>query len=171
MRGYLDGQSTEFRRRTLGAIMSLGAGAGLSAHEMLTVRPEHLEPTCAALLVHVGGPRKRTVPLVAEWEDLLFDAVDLAEEGQYFFLPRTSRQAKNALWNFLRHCNGHGIRPNPQRLRSTWLVTQLNGGTPLSTLMWAAGLKEMSSLNRYLRFLEPIATDLELNLLRQDNSK
>ena len=172
LRSFMRGQGTEYRRRNVRVIIALGAGAGLTPSELMLIHTKHVEDTGDALLVHVPGSRARTVPVFAEWEELLRES--LAEANPDMPLVLSSRgkfRYANAIPDFLYSCNGHGTRPHCQRLRSTWIVALLNAHTPINLVLEAAGVTEISTLGRYLKYLEPVAVESKTDLLRLEVSK
>ena len=148
-------------------IIALGAGAGLTAVDLMVLNPEHVEDQGDKILIHVPGSNARTVPLIEQWEDLLRDALAEADPNLPFVLSTRGKfRYANAIADFLYTCNGVGIRPHCQRLRSTWFVDHLNAGTPVNVLLAAAGVTEVSTLGRYLKFLAPIDVDASTEFLR-----
>lgn len=172
LRSFIQGEGTEYRRRNLRAIVALGAGAGLTPFELMLMQPEHVQDTDEALLVNVPGSRARTVPVFVEWEDLLRESVAEADKDMPFVLSSRGKfRYANAIPDFLYSCAGHGLRPHCQRLRSTWVVSHLNARTPINLLLEAAGVTEISTLGRYLKYVDPIDEKSKTDLLRLQVSK
>lgn len=167
LRSYMNGQATEHRRRNVRVIVALGAGAGLTAVDLMQIYPGHVVDDGDKILVNVPGKRARTVPLIADWDDLLREALAEAEPGMPFVLSTRGKfRYGNAIADFLYTCNGEGTRPHCQRLRSTWFVDHLNARTPIKVLLAAAGVTEVSTLQRYLKFVAPVDADVAQTLLR-----
>ncbi len=53
-----------------------------------------------------------------------------------------------------------------KRLRSTWIITQLDAGTPLPILLEAAGIDGPDALQQYLRYTAPWDDECRERLLR-----
>lgn len=165
------GQATAHRRRNLRAIVGLAAGAGLTSVDLMALRFEDVIDDSSAVLVNIPGPRARTVPVLAEWEDLVRAALRDCEPGSSFVLSsRGNFRYGNAIADFLYSCNGLELRPHVQRLRSTWFHDLLVAGTPVNLLLEAAGVTEVSTLQRYLCYLQPVAPERAVNLLRNEES-
>ena len=172
LRSLMVSQSTNYRRRNLGVLYGLGAGAGLSAGEMLSVLRDDVSSTPSGLTVVVSGTRARVVPVVAEWEDVLEEALGVMPADELLLLPtRTNPAGYHALSCFVNRCRSTSVHPNSQRLRSTWLVAHLNAGTPLPLLVRAAGLTSMSMFDKYLQFVDVGKHDLDSNILRLGGAK
>ena len=167
LRSFIRGQGTAHRRRNVRVIIALGAGAGLTAVDLMVLKPEHIEDQGDKILIHVPGSKARTVPLIAEWEDLLRDSLVSADPAMPLVLSTRGKfRYGNAIADFLYSCNDAGVRPHCQRLRSTWFVDHLNAGTPVNVLLAAAGVTEVSTLGRYLKFLAPIGVEASTEFLR-----
>jgi integrase len=171
LRSFVRGQATDLRRRNVRVIIALGAGAGLTAVDLMLLMPEHIEDQGDQILVHVPGDKPRTVPLIAEWEDLLRDSMVGVDRTMPLVLSTRGKfRYGNAIADFLYSCNGEGVRPHCQRLRSTWFVDQLNARTPLNVVLEAAGVTEVSTLGRYLKFLAPVQAGAAAEFLRLGDS-
>jgi hypothetical protein len=117
------------------------------------------------VLVGVGEPSARRVPVLEAWED---DLVDLAATAGDEFLVggrSTARNRVNALTKSLVLANG---RPpiNASRLRSTWLVTHLTIGTRLPELAETAGLQGVTVLSDLLQYVPALDADAAWEMLR-----
>lgn len=153
------------------AIAALGLGCGLTANEMMTTRTEDI--TVAAngdvdvdVDVVVREPRPRTVPALHTWAPLLAELMANApEDGDWLIGPRRTTRDAHSLNNIRRNLRGD-IRPVPQRMRNTWLVTQVNGGTPPSVVMRAAGLLDADFLRRLGPYIDMPAADEQRTMLR-----
>jgi hypothetical protein len=111
------------------------------------------------LLVSVGNPSARRVPVLAKWE---VELLELAATARGEFLVgghSASRNRAGALAASLVVANGHP-RFSASRLRSTWLVAHLTQGTRLPELARAAGLQGVTVLSELLPFV-PAFDELE----------
>ena len=102
-----------------------------------------------AVLVRVGDPMARVVPVLARWES---DVLELAATADDEFLVggySTSRNRASALTASLMVPPGHP-KLSCARLRSTWLLWHLMAGTRLPELAGAAGLQGVTVLSDLL---------------------
>ena len=158
-------QPTAGRIRAARALLALGAGAGLDGRWVARVRAADVERTRGGVLVAVGEPAARRVPVLADWED---EVVDLAASAGAEFLVGGRSQSRNragALAASLVVANGHP-RFSASRLRSTWLVTHLAVSTRLPELARAAGLQGVTVLSDLLEFVPPLDVCEAAALLR-----
>lgn len=148
------GQSTALRRRGAGAVLALGAGAGLDPWEMQQLRRSDVRVDRDGALVDVQGGRLRSVPVLERWEQLLIDSLaDVPDDA--WVLGREDRKATyNFVTPFINHTDfGNEPKPVPTRMRATWITTQLAGGTHVGELMAAGGLRKPEHLVTSLRHI------------------
>ena len=131
--------STERRRLRAGALVCLGAGAGLIGAELRHITGGDVAERSGGLLVQVGGTRARALPVLERYQAPLIAAARFAGEG---YLLGGSAPARHNLTDTLSAvlCTDAGMpRLEPGRLRSTWLVAcaQQIG---LGAFMHAAGI-------------------------------
>lgn len=168
IRAYVGSETTEYRRNNLRALVALGGGAGLSPNELLVVTKSDVEVTAEGVFVNIYGARARRVPLIAEWDDLMLETIARVKNHDLLVLEDRVVRGRSVISDFLCSCTGNGLRPHMQRLRSTWLLAHLSARTPLPVLMKAAGLSGLSSLDRYMKYVEPLPGEAETRLLRLD---
>jgi hypothetical protein len=145
-------QPTPRRVRAARAVLALGAGAGLDGRWVARVWACDVTTAGGVVLVRVGEPSARVVPVLAGWEE---EVLDLASSAGDEFLVggrSTSRNRARALAASLIVGNGHP-RFSASRLRSTWLVTHLTLGARLPVLVRAAGLQGVTVLSDLLPFV------------------
>jgi hypothetical protein len=142
-------QATPARLRAGWALIALGAGAGLDGRWSTRVSADDVVRRDGVVLVRVGEPSARMVPVVARWEGMV---VDLAGSAGDEFLVGGQSVAKNRAGNLAHMFKvGHGHPPlSAPRLRSTWLVHHLTVGTRLPELARAAGLDGITVLSDLL---------------------
>jgi hypothetical protein len=148
-------QSTAAKGRAARALIALGAGAGLDGRWATRVTGHDIECGGGAVLVRVGEPASRAVPVLAAFEDGVAELAQLAGArflvgGQSESRNRASRLA--ATFETPRP----GLRLSAARLRSTWLVHHLRAGTRLPELASAAGLSGITVLSDLLVEVEPL---------------
>ena len=85
-------QPTEARRRSSRAFLALGLGAGLDGRWVTRVRGCDVSPRGDVVVVTVGEPSARTVPVLRMWED---DVLELAATADDAFLVGGHSTAKN----------------------------------------------------------------------------
>jgi hypothetical protein len=158
-------QTTQYRARAARALLALGAGAGLDGRWVARVGARDVITKGHSVLVRVGEPSARTVPVLAHWEN---EVVDLATTAGDEFLVggrSTSRNRAGSLAASLVVANGHP-KFSASRLRSTWLVSHLAMGTRLPELARAAGLQGVTVLSDLLPFVPLLEDDEGHSILR-----
>jgi hypothetical protein len=156
--GYLalaDAQPTPARRHRAGALVCLGAGAGLIRAGLRTARGTDVVQRCGGVLVHVrSGRAPRAVPVLARYQPRLIEAAAFAGEA---FLTGGDRPGRGNITNPLTRslAGGTGLPPlDTSRLRATWLAecAQLLG---LATFLHAAGITCCQQLGDITASLDP----------------
>jgi hypothetical protein len=136
------GSTASGRPRALRALVALARGAGASSSELRTIRREDIADFGKhGIDVHLGsGPSERVVPVLREYERLLREGLrDAPDTGLLF-----GRGGKNVINEII---TGSGMLSSDaaplevNRLRTTWLATQMRRPLPLGTLMAASGLQ------------------------------
>jgi hypothetical protein len=158
-------QPTPGRARAARALLALGAGAGLDGRWVASVAEENVDVVDGAVLITVGEPAARVVPVLVGWER---NVLELAASARGEFLVggrSTARNRTGALAASLVVANGHP-RFSASRLRSTWLVTHLAMGTRLPELARAAGLQGVTVLSDLLPFVTALGDDASIAMLR-----
>ena len=158
-------QATGLRRRAARAFLALGAGAGLDGRWVATVSASDVIKLSDAVLVRVGGPSARQVPVLAAWEG---EVVDLATSAGNQFLIGGRSLAPNRVSDLIYRLEvprGHP-KLSPARLRSTWLVTHLAMGTRLPELARAAGLRGVFVLSDLLPHVRLLDDQSAVEMLR-----
>jgi integrase len=154
---WANGQRTPLRLQKSRTMLCLGAGAGLTAGEISLLFRRDITIDADGILITVPGPRGRQVPLLSRWEKLLIVALTGIPDDAYVFGGKKNKPLKNALSTHAKQSNGVFV-PRSDRLRATWLVTQLAAATPMKALMTAAGLQKFENLSAYLDFLPTLDT-------------
>jgi hypothetical protein len=158
-------QPTVGRMRAARALLALGVGAGLDGRWVARVDAEDVTATEVGVVVRVGEPAARVVPVLATWEGELLDLA-ATSGGEFLVGGRSlSRNRASALAASLMVGNGHP-RFSASRLRSTWLVTHLEMGTRLPELARAAGLQGVTVLSDLLAFVPALDDEAALAMLR-----
>ena len=158
-------QPTPGRARAARALLALGAGAGLDGRWVAKVTAADISERSGTVLVRVGEPAARAVPVLPAWQD---EVIDLAESAGAEFLvggTSTSRNRAGALAASIVVAHGHP-KLSASRLRSTWLVTHLAMGTRLPELAKAAGLQGVSVLSDFLPYVPGVDEATAVEMLR-----
>jgi hypothetical protein len=148
-------QPTAFRRRAARALLALGCGAGLDGRWVARVVAEDVASTSWGVMVRVGDPSARVVPVLADWEGEVLDLA--ASAGEEFLVGghSTARNRAGALATSLEIPSGCP-RYSASRMRSTWMVEHLSMGTRMPELARAAGLTGVTVLSDLLPYVAPL---------------
>lgn len=151
-RAWANGQNKVLKVRRARLLLSLGAGAGLAVREIAALRyADVLTGDGVVLRIHQPDGSAREVPMLGEWEGVLLEAMrDLPEDG-WLWTPKRPTTGNSAISDFA--AGTIGAAPVPTRLRTTWLTTHLQLGTPMPALFAAAGFKRWDNLHQYLAFV------------------
>ncbi|KQW06439.1 hypothetical protein ASC66_08100 [Leifsonia sp. Root4] len=149
--------TTELKRRNAHAILGLAGGAGLRTEEIIKVRISDIEVVDGRVFVNVPGPRRRRVPVMHPWNRTLLSSIDLgADPDEYLFRGyRFDEYRPRVIQTFLTE-HPSRVRATVSRLRSTWIVAQIDNGVPLAALKTVAGFVSAASLDKHLRFARPL---------------
>lgn len=133
-------QSTEARRMRAGALVCLGAGAGVVASELRHLRGSDVVCRAGGVLVLVPGQRARSVPVADRYQQPLLDAARFAGERLICGGREPGRRNVSDELSALLSSDSSLPRLVPGRLRSTWLV-QCARQIGLGAFMQAAGVR------------------------------
>ncbi|MCU1585969.1 MAG: hypothetical protein JWM49_2525 [Microbacteriaceae bacterium] len=148
-------------------LLALGFGVGLSAVEVMSVRAAGVSRHDGAVLIQVTEGRIRTVPVLRQWESVVADRAAELEANAFLFKPGRAGAGKNLISNFVARANPDGVHAQTQRMRSTWLATQMSAGTGLPELVDAAGVDSLEALTRYLPFVRRLSAEHTVAQLRR----
>ena len=135
-------------------LLSLGHGAGLQAAEMARLRGSHVTEDCEGVVVHVSGDKDRPVPVLRNWEELIFEFAESAGD-RFLFRPDRDKADRHQTSNFIARCAKSAGGPPAfalQRLRTTWVVNHLISGVPPNELAKVAGMQR-TQLAKYFNLL------------------
>ncbi len=161
--GYLRlaaAQGTRARRLRASALICLGAGAGIIAGELRHVRGSDIVCRAGGVMVSVSGPRARSVPVLARYQQPLLDAAAFA--GDRLIVGGREPGRRNITDALSRALSVDASLPRLQagRLRSTWLVACASQ-IGLAAFMQAAGISCSQRLGDVVAQL-PVAEDEQL---------
>ncbi|TWH03138.1 hypothetical protein L615_001200000070 [Nocardioides sp. J9] len=148
-------QPSQARQRDLAIVVALGAGAGLDSIDIRDLRTDHIEDLGErGILIHVQGPRPRTVVLRARYEALLRKAIENLQPGQLLIGRKQDR--RNTAARATERAALHNVpHIEPARLRATWLADLMTDTIPIAVILKAAGLKSARTLSELQPHLGP----------------
>lgn len=158
-----DAQPTPLRRARANALICLSAGAGLVGQELRHVRGDDVVVRSGGVLVVVGGPRARAVPVLAPSHDRLLHAASFF--GSAYLVSGRNPDGHNVTNPLIRSLSGGADLPrlDPGRLRSTYLAAMAET-IGLRAFMDAAGVSCTQRLGDLVAQLdaapEPVAVAL-----------
>ncbi|MGA8724676.1 MAG: hypothetical protein WB565_06515 [Acidimicrobiales bacterium] len=167
-RSWVRGLPTEQMRRNALVLLALGLGAGLRAEEMARMRGSEVFRAEHGVVVRVVRKREREIPVLASWEDVIFDLAD--EVGECLvFRPDRTQVLKNQTSNFISRC-AKSVGGPPAfsllRLRSTWIVNHFVAGIPPNVLADAAGIQR-TQLAKFFNLMPDYALEEASHWLRE----
>jgi integrase len=159
-----DAQPTVLRRARAGALICLGAGAGLIGAELRRVRGSDVVCRSGGVLVAVDGRRSRVVPVLAAFHDRLGAAAEFF--GEAYLVSGTNPESHNVTNPLIRSLSGGSDLPRlePGRLRSTYLSTTAKA-IGLKAFMDAAGIVCSQRLGDLVAHLEAVDEGVAVALL------
>jgi hypothetical protein len=146
-------------RLNLRAMLLLGRGAGLDGAEMCFASGADVrhEPAAGTWVVVRRPGREREVPVLARYGPLLEDLAHARKERCLVAdvpAPCNSSQpgqlARVLSRALARH--GRGFKVSPEMLRKAWLVEHVAANVPVPSLLAAAGLGSLRTLERLLPY-------------------
>lgn len=142
--------SPEMNRRAR-ALLCLGAGAGLSPQEILQVRACDVI-TAGGMWVKVGEPCARLTPVLDVWRPRLRALLGETHPAETLFPHAEGPPSSTFITSWLTQQPAKQ-RPNPTRLRTTWIVEMLRTeGADANTLAYS-GIERGETLAGYLPLL------------------
>ncbi|TFC25168.1 site-specific integrase [Cryobacterium sp. TMT1-3] len=157
MHSWAASLTTNLKRQNAWAILGLAGGAGLRTDEIIDVRLGDIEMTDGRVFVNVPGPRPRRVPVMNPWNRTLLRSLDQRTNPDEFLFCgyRSNEYRPTAIQTFLT-LHPSRVRATVSRLRSTWIVSQIDNGLPLPVLKAIAGFASAQSLDKHLRYAKPL---------------
>jgi hypothetical protein len=158
-------QPGELSRQASWALVVLGAGVGLDGRWVARVRPADVSIENGVVLVEVGEPAARIVPVLAAFEEEVLELAATCTTGCLIGVPSQARSRVAVITSRLTVGLGHPPF-SAARFRSTWLTTHLSLGTRLPELAKAAGLRSTAHLADLVPYIEALADCEARQLLR-----
>ncbi len=131
--------SSEQRRVRASALICLGAGAGIIAGELRGVRGSDIVERAGGMLVVLAGPRARSVPVLARYQQPLRHAAAFAGERLIIGGREPARRNITDALSHALSADASLARLQAGRLRSSWLVACASQ-IGLAAFMQAAGI-------------------------------
>lgn len=176
LRAWATSRATAYQRHSAWCIIAYGLGAGLTASELTGLRREDVTLTDdGTVRVEVREAKRnqpRSVPVMADFADEVLALAESVEPGSYVFRSlQTSRTGADVGAWASRLGTAGGLNPNLSRMRSTWIVRQLNAGVPMLSLMAAAGFVVATAFDRYLPYARPVAWEELVEDFRRNSNE
>jgi hypothetical protein len=155
--GYLalaDAQPAAARRMRAAGLVCLGAGAGLIRAGLRHVRGTDICCRSGGVIVEVRGKRRRAVPVLARYHDILLASAEFA--GDQLVTGGTDPGRHNVTTPLITAlAGGTGLpRLDTSRLRATWLA-EVARQLGLATFLHAAGISCSQRLGDITATLDP----------------
>lgn len=162
-------RSTPVRRHNWLTLLALGAGCGLAASEIVGLTRDDVEVGRDSIRVRVGGDRARSVTCLAAWEaDVRHLIISPLVDAHLIVKEVRPTDASHYVTVFLVNASKGAERFTVERLRSTWLVEHLRGGTEPFALMAAAGVKSFSTFERLVDYFPAPSEDRLTAMFRRE---
>ena len=135
------------------ALVVFGIGAGLRPGELVALRGSDVARHGRQVVVCVGGPAARVVPVTADYAGRAWQLARRAGSDFVFRPGPANRGYKNFVSNFIRGLAGDpaAARLSLRQARSSFICHHLAAGTLIPVLLAIAGIAEAGSLARYAR--------------------
>jgi integrase len=159
-----DTQPTVARRNRASGLICLGAGAGLVGVDLRAVRGRDVAARHGGVVVTVGGPRPRVVPVLARFADRALASASFS--GEDFIVGGVEINRRNVTSRLIASMSGGGdlARLEIPRLRATWLST-VGALIGLPTFMAAAGVSCSQRLGDVVSRMDPLCESDAVALL------
>jgi integrase len=155
MHSWATSLTTPLKRQNAWAILGLAGGAGLRTQEIIDLRIGDIEVIDGRVFVNVPGKRPRRVPVLHPWNRTLLRSIKNRTPDDFVFRGyRLDEYQPRTLQTFLTEHPAR-VRATVSRLRSTWIVTQIDNGLPLPVLLALSGLVGAHSLDKHLIHARP----------------
>lgn len=160
-------QPSKATRRNLCAMVSLGAGAGLSSTDLRGLKRTHLAKDAdGTWWVDVPGDRARRVPVRERYAHLIEEAIKGLKADDLLIGLKEGRKNITSTAVASAAIGDTNITPNQARLRATWLLAVICRPVPIADVMAAAG----TTSARNIVELVPYASDPAYVVLTEGGS-
>ncbi|MFE7606996.1 hypothetical protein [Streptomyces celluloflavus] len=166
-------QPTDELRYGFLTLLALGFGCALGSPEVIPLRTHDVRKAHNdAVAVAVRGQRARVVLCRKAWAHTLTEATAWAlrpGQARYLFRPHSHARGTNTVTDFLARTKKPPGTPAlvMGRARATWLVDAIEARMHLPTLMAAAGLTTLRSIDRVLPYVRNLSPDQAAAALKE----
>jgi integrase len=166
MHSWAASLTTDLKRQNAWAILGLAGGAGLRTEEIIDVRLGDIDILDGRVFVNIPGNRPRRVPVLYPWNRTLLRSISTRTDPEDFAFRgyRLEEYRPRAIQSFLTD-HPSRVRPTVSRLRSTWIVSQIDKGLPLPVLKSIAGFVSASSFEKHLVHARPVSLEAYVGLI------
>lgn len=166
MHSWAASLTTDLKRQNAWALLGLAGGAGLRADEIIDTRIGDIEIVDGRVFVNVPGKRARRVPVMHLWNRTLMRSVQgRTDPDEYVFRGyRWDEYRPRVIQNFLTDHPAR-VRATVSRLRSTWIIAQIDNGLPVPVLLAIAGFASAHSLDKHLAHAKAANTSAYVGLI------
>lgn len=163
LRRAVTGQRTPVYRATGCLLFGLSRGAGLISGDLRLLRGGDVVDEGDGIRIDVAG---RTVWVLEEFCDIVRIGLSV-DRGDGWLLAGRKGQRRN-IGEYIDRFTVPADTPrlNLSRCRATWTVDHLNRGTPITVIRDALGVAGLGSVERLLRYVDPVGPDTRARLLR-----
>ncbi len=137
-----------------------GIGAGLRPGELVALRGGDVFRHGRQVMVQVGGPPARVVPVTSRYASRAWELARRAGSGFVFRPGPADRFYENFVTNFARGLAADPAAPalSMRQARSSFICDHLAAGTPVPVLLAVTGIAEAGSLARYARHVPGVSS-------------
>lgn len=149
---WADSLGTDRSRDNANILLALGLGAGLRNSEVDILTANDVDVNGAGVVVFPSGYRgapHRFVPVSADYEDVVKDAVAHLDPDDLVFLPGNRVTGRSCASDFIRRLKLPEIQVTLSRMRATWIVRLMNAYIPEAAICDAAGLTDLQHYVHY----------------------
>ncbi|MBT2478756.1 hypothetical protein [Streptomyces sp. ISL-94] len=154
-------------------LLALGLGCALDSPEIIPARTHDVrEVSNGAVAIAVRGRRARLMLCRQSWATVLIEVAAWSSApgaARYLFRPNSYTRGANTVTHFLARAKfSPGTPPLVMgRARATWLVDAIEARMHLPTLMAAAGLTTLRSIDRIMPYVRNLSADEAATALRE----
>jgi site-specific recombinase XerC len=166
MHSWASSLTTELKRQNAWAVLGLAGGAGLRSEEIVEISVSDIDVVDGRVFVNVPGRRARRIPVMSPWNRTLLRSIqNRPNAGDDVFRGyRLEEYRPRAIQNFLTDHPAR-VRATVSRLRSTWLVAQIEKGLDVQVLKYIAGVSSSASLEKHIAFARTPNVDDYIGLI------
>lgn len=123
LESWATARKNDTHRRYAKTFLALAGGAGLQSVECSHVRGRDIIRTPHGYSVRVIGRYPRTVPIQTEWTSYIDDVIESFNDDDFVLFPGQADEVRPRTLKWF--CVGEHPAPFAQRLRDTWVLSQI----------------------------------------------